>query len=76
MKLTPIQNPSTSNGKFLEPPLSISKFSSGYELHAGLIAMVQALPFSGHDNENPCQHLQEFEEMFSSLSILGRTRNS
>ena len=38
--------------------------------------MVQAQPFSGHDNENPCQHLHEFEEMCSCLSISGMTHET
>jgi hypothetical protein len=31
--------------------------------------MVQALTFSGLENENPCHHLLEFEEMCSCLSL-------
>jgi len=38
--------------------------------------MVRALPFSGHDNENPCHHLQEFEEMCSCLSMSGMTHET
>jgi len=72
MKPTPIQNLFASKGKFFEPPLSPNPIlSSGRELHPGLIAMVRAQPFSGHDNEDPCNHLQELEEMCSCLSISG-----
>jgi hypothetical protein len=75
MKPTTIQNPSASKGEFPEPPPK-PKFSSGYELHPGIIAMVRALPFSGHDDENPCQHLLDFEEMCSCLSISGMTQET
>jgi hypothetical protein len=74
MKPTSVANPSASKGEFQEPPLSLKlNHSSGYELHSGLIAMVRALPFSGYDNEEPYNHLREFEEMCSCLSILGMT---
>jgi hypothetical protein len=40
MKTTPIQHWSASKGEFHEPPLPPKPtFSSGYELHPGLIAM-------------------------------------
>jgi hypothetical protein len=58
MTSTPIQYRSVSKREFCEPPpLSKSTLPSGYELYPGLIAMVQALPFSGHENEIPCHHL-------------------
>ena len=38
--------------------------------------MVRAEPFSGRDNENPCNHLHEFEEMCSYLSISGMTQET
>jgi hypothetical protein len=38
--------------------------------------MVQAQPFLGHYNENPCHHLLEFEEMCSCLSISSMTRET
>ena len=75
MKPTSFQNPSTSKGKFSEPPPKPT-FSSGCELRPDLIAMVRAQPFSGHNNENPCQHLHEFEEMCSCLSISGMTQET
>ena len=49
---------------------------SGGKLHPSLKAMVRAQPFSGHDNENPCHHLHEFEEMCSCLSISGMTQET
>ena len=72
--MKPIPNPtlSASKGEFPKPPSKL-KLSSDYELHPGLIAMVRAQPFSGHENENPCNHLLEFEKMCSCLSISGMT---
>ena len=73
----PFQNPSASKGEFQEPPLSPKpNCSSAYELHPWLIATVQALPFSGHENENPCQHLLDFEEICSCLYISGMTQET
>jgi hypothetical protein len=75
MKPTSVANPFASKGEFQEPPLSLKpNRSSGYELHPGLIAMVRALPFSGHDDENPWQHLLDFEEMCLCLSNSGMTQ--
>jgi hypothetical protein len=70
MMPTSLANPSTSKGEFPEPPLK-PNHSSGGELYPSLKAMVRAQPFSGHENENPCHHLRDFEEMCSCLSILG-----
>jgi hypothetical protein len=75
MKPTTIQNPPTSKGELLEPPsFSKSKHSSGYELHPRFKAMVWAQPFSGYDNEDSFNNLQDFEEMCSCLSIPGMTQ--
>ena len=77
--MKPIPNPtlSTSKGEFHEPPLSPKpKFSSGSGLHPSFIAMVWAQPFSGHENENPCNHILEFEEMCSCLSISGMAQET
>ena len=77
MKSTPIQKFHTSKGEFPEPPSSSKPIiASSYKLRPDLIAMVRAQPFLGHDNENPCQHLHEFEEMCSCLSISGMTRET
>jgi hypothetical protein len=77
MKPTSIANPFASKGEFQEPPLpSKPNHSSSYKLHQGLVAMVWALPFSGHDDENPCQHLLDFEEIYSCLSISGMTQET
>jgi hypothetical protein len=75
MKTTHIQNPSASKGEFSKPPPK-PKLSSSYELRPGLIAMVQAQPFFRLENEIPCNHLLEFEEMCSYLSISGMTQET
>ena len=75
MKPTPIQNPSASKGEFHDPPPKPT-LHSGCELHPGLTAMVRALPFSRIENENPCHHLHEFEEMCLYLSISGITQET
>jgi hypothetical protein len=75
MKPTSIPNPSASKGEFPKPP-SKSNLSFGYKLHPGLIAMVRAVPFSRLENENPCHHLHEFEEMCLCLSISGMTQET
>ena len=77
MKSTSNSNLSNSNVEFLEPsPVSKPNRSSSYELHPSLKAMVRAQPFSGHDNENSCHYLLEFEEMCSYLSISGMTQEN
>ena len=75
MKTTPIQYLFASKDEFPKPLLKPNP-SSGCGLHPGLIAMVRAQPFSGHDNENPCHHLLEFEEVCSCLSISGMTKET
>jgi hypothetical protein len=77
MEPTYLENPSASKGEFQEPPLSPKpNHSSGYELHPWLIAMIRALLFSGHDDENPCQHLLDFEEICSCMYISGMTHET
>jgi hypothetical protein len=77
MKPTTNSNPSASKGEFQEPPLSPKpNRSSSYELHPWLIATVQALPFSRHKNENPCQHLLDFEEICSYMYISVMTQET
>ena len=76
MKPNPIQNLSASKGEFPEPSLLKSNHSFGYELHRSLKALVRAQPFLGHDKENTCHHLHEFEEMCSCLSISSMTQET
>ena len=73
MKPTQNPNPSTSKGEFREPPHSKPNRSSSYEFHPSLIAMVWLQPFSGVEIENPGNHLLEFKDMCSCLSISGVT---
>ena len=75
MKPSSNSNMSASKGEFPEPS-SKPNLSFGYELHPGMIAMVRAQPFSGLENENPCHHLHEFEEMCSCLRISGMTQQT
>ena len=75
MKPSSNSNLSASKGEFREPPPEPT-LHSGCELHLGLIAMVRAQPFSGLENENPCHHMQEFEEICSCLSISGMTQET
>jgi hypothetical protein len=64
-------------GEFPEPsPSSKPNQSSSCELHPSLIAMVWAQPFFGYDDKNPCNHLLEFEEMCSFLSISGMAQET
>jgi hypothetical protein len=77
--MKPTSNPNlfASKGEFLEPSLVLEQnHSSSCELHPSLKAMVWAQPFSGHENENPCNHLLDFEEMCSCLSISGMTQET
>ena len=59
---------STPMGEFSEP---LPSSSSNHELDPGFIAMVRNRPFSGEINEDPYEHLQEFEKLYSGLVVLG-----
>ena len=62
---------STPRGEFiLEQP---STSSSSCELCPGYIAMVRNRPFPGAINNDPHDHLEEFEQLCSYLVILGMT---
>jgi hypothetical protein len=63
---------STSTYEFNDP----SSSSSNNELNPDLIAMVRSHTFSGAINEEPYDHLQEFEEMCSFLVVLGMTQET
>jgi hypothetical protein len=77
MNSTPIHKFSTPKGEFLEPPQSSKPITaSSYEFHLGFIAMVQEQSFSGQEDENPYDHLQEFEQLCSCLSISGMTHET
>jgi hypothetical protein len=65
MKGYPCPYLSTIQGEFLEPqPSSKPTVASGFELHPGYIALVGEQPFSGAEDEDPYDHLQEFEELY------------
>ena len=68
---------STQKGEFLEPPQSSKPITaSSYELHPGFIAMAQDQSFSGLENEDPHNHLREFEQLCSCLAIDGMTQET
>jgi hypothetical protein len=73
MEQLSIQQLSTPKNEFYEPP---SSSSSSYELRPSFIAMAQNRPFSGGINEDPYDHLEEFEELCSGLVIPGMTRET
>ena len=62
---------STLKGEFSKP---LSSSSSRHELGPGFISMVRQRPFSRVINDDPLDHLQEFEELCSSLVIPGMTQ--
>ena len=70
MEQPPIHDPPAPMGEFSEPS---PPFSSSYELDPNFVAMVRKWPFSGAINEDPYDHLQEFEELGSGLVVLGMT---
>ena len=72
-----IQNLSAPKGEFVEPPQSLKPIiASSFELRPSFIAMVREQTFSGHDNENPCHHQREFEQLCSCLSITGMAQET
>jgi hypothetical protein len=74
MEKLSIQQLSAPKDEFYDPPQSTkSILSSGYEFHPGFIAIVKNRSFFGAINEDPYDHLQEFEELCSCLVIPGMT---
>jgi len=68
---------SAPKGEFLEPPQSSKPITaSSFELRPGFIAMVREQSFSGFDDENPYDHLREFEQLCSCLSIAGMAQET
>ena len=64
-------------GKLIEPPRSSKPITtSSYELRPGFIAMVCEQTFLGVDYENPYHHLQEFEQLYACLTILGMAQET
>jgi len=68
---------SAPKGEFVEPPQSSKPITaSSFELRPGFIAMVREQSFSGFDDENPYDHLREFEQLCSCLSIAGMAQET
>ena len=69
---TPIHQYAAPMSIRLEPPESAKPILTlGYELRPCLINMVQDQSFSGEDDENPYSHLNEFEQTYACLHIVG-----
>jgi hypothetical protein len=72
MEQNSIQLFGAPKGEFLEPPQSSKPITaSSFELRPGFIAMVRERSFSGFDDENPYNHLREFELLCACLKIKG-----
>ena len=72
MEQPTIQNLFAPKGEFVEAPQSSKPITtSSYELHPGFIAMVREQTFLGLDYENPYNHLREFEQLYTWLTISG-----
>jgi hypothetical protein len=69
---TPIYQYAAPTSARLEP-LEFSKpiLTPGYELRLCLINMVWDQSFSGKDDENHYSHLNEFEQTYACLCIVG-----
>jgi hypothetical protein len=72
MVCTPIYSFSALEGKYLEPATSLHPIEvEGYEIRLDFISLVKELNFAGGLDENPYKHLQDFEEIYATLMILG-----
>jgi hypothetical protein len=72
MVCTPIYSFSAPTGKYLEPATSLHPIDAeGYEIHPDFIFFVKELNFTGGLDENPYEHLQDFEEICATLMISG-----
>jgi hypothetical protein len=70
MVCTPIYSFSVSEGKYLEPATSLHPIEAeGYEIHPHFISLVRELNFAGDLDENLYKHLQDFEEICTTLMI-------
>ena len=77
MDSTPIIQLSVPKGELLEPPPSLHPIlTDGYELCPAFIAMVRKQSFSSIEDENPYNHLREFEQLCSCLTIAGMTQET
>jgi hypothetical protein len=72
MVCTPINSFLAPEGKYLEPATSSHPIeAAGYEICPNFISLVRELNFAGGLDENPCKHLQDFEEICATLMISG-----
>jgi hypothetical protein len=72
MVCTHIYSFSAPEGKYLEPATSSHRIEAeGYEIHLDFISLVRELNFAGGLDENPYKHLQDFEDICSTLMISG-----
>jgi hypothetical protein len=72
MVCTPIYSFSALEGKYLEPATSIHPIEAeGYEIHPDFVSLVRELKFARGLSENSYKHLQDFEEICSTLMISG-----
>jgi hypothetical protein len=72
MVRTPIYSFSAPKGKYLEPAtLSHPIKVEGYEIHLDFISLVREMNFARCLFENSYKHLQDFEEICSTLMISG-----
>ena len=77
MDFTPIYKFSTPKGEFLEPPqFSKPIIASSYEHRPSFITMVEDQSFSRLENKDPHNHLREFEQLCSCLTIAGMTQET
>jgi hypothetical protein len=72
MVCTPIYSFLAPEEKYLESATSSHPIKAeGYEIHPDFISLVRVLNFARGLNENPYKHLQDFEEICSTLMISG-----
>jgi hypothetical protein len=72
MVCTPIYSFSAPEGKYLKPTTSSHPSKAeGYEIHSDFISLARELNFAGGLDENLYKHLQDFEEICSTLMISG-----
>jgi hypothetical protein len=62
---------SAPKGKYLEPASSSHPIEEGYEIHPDFISLVRELNSAGGLDGNPYKHLQDFEDICSTLMISG-----
>ena len=72
MDNTPIYQYAKPASARLEPPKSSKPIlTPGYELRPCLVNVVHDQSFSSEDDENPYSYLNEFEQTYACLRIVG-----